>query len=47
MKFNLNILKIYSSKKRLVKDILMDQKFVSGLGNIYVNEIFFFWHQTN
>ena len=26
----------------MIKDILMDQKFVSGLGNIYVNEILFF-----
>ena len=25
-----------------IKNILMDQKFVSGLGNIYVNEILFF-----
>ena len=28
-------------RKRSVKDLLMDQKFVSGLGNIYVNEILF------
>ena len=28
-------------KKRKIKDMLMDQKFVSGLGNIYVNEILF------
>ncbi len=28
-------------KKRIIKDVLMDQKFVSGLGNIYVNEILF------
>ena len=28
-------------KKRNVKSLLMDQKFVSGLGNIYVNEILF------
>ena len=26
----------------MTKDLLMDQKFVSGLGNIYVNEILFF-----
>ena len=31
-----------SGKKRVIKNILMDQKFVSGLGNIYVNEILFF-----
>jgi len=29
-------------RHRSTKDILMDQKFVSGLGNIYVNEILFF-----
>ncbi len=28
-------------RKRLIKNILMDQKCVSGLGNIYVNEILF------
>ena len=28
-------------KDRKIKDLLMDQKFVSGLGNIYVNEILF------
>ncbi len=28
-------------KNRTVKDILMDQKCISGLGNIYVNEILF------
>ena len=29
-------------KKRNIKNILMDQKFISGLGNIYVNEILFY-----
>ena len=29
------------NKKRNIKNILMDQKFVAGLGNIYVNEILF------
>ena len=29
-------------RNRKIKDLLMDQKFVSGLGNIYVNEILFF-----
>jgi len=29
-------------RNRNIKDILMDQKFVAGLGNIYVNEILFF-----
>tara|TARA_B100001989_G_C24537887_1_gene465573 strand:- start:1414 stop:2280 length:867 start_codon:yes stop_codon:yes gene_type:complete len=28
-------------RKRNIKSLLMDQKFVSGLGNIYVNEILF------
>ena len=36
--FKKNIL----NKKRNIKDILMDQNFVSGLGNIYVNEILYF-----
>ena len=41
--FNLRYFKDYiHQRKRLVKDLLMDQKFVSGLGNIYVNEILFF-----
>ena len=35
--FKLNI----KNKKQSIKDCLMDQKFVSGLGNIYVNEILF------
>jgi len=30
------------NKKRPIKNVLMDQKFVAGLGNIYVNEILFF-----
>ena len=41
--FNLNYLKNYVYKRnRSIKNILMDQKCVSGLGNIYVNEILFF-----
>ena len=28
-------------KNRAIKDIMMDQKFVSGIGNIYANEILF------
>ena len=41
-KFNFNYFKKnIIGKKRAIKDILMDQKFVSGLGNIYVNEILF------
>ena len=40
--FNKKYLKNYiSGRRRVVKSILMDQKCVSGLGNIYVNEILF------
>ncbi len=40
--YNFNYLKRFiKNKKRTIKDILMDQKCVSGLGNIYVNEILF------
>ena len=43
VKFNMEYFKNYIiGKKKTVKDLLMDQKFVSGLGNIYVNEILFF-----
>ena len=40
--FNQNYFKkkIQNTKKR-IKDLLMDQKFVSGLGNIYCNEILY------
>ena len=38
--FNLKYFENYIvNKKKKLKNILMDQKFVSGLGNIYVNEI--------
>jgi len=41
-KFNIGYFKSYIlGKKRSIKNILMDQKFISGLGNIYVNEILF------
>ena len=41
--FNFKYFKNYIEKKnRIIKDLLMDQKFVSGLGNIYVNEILYF-----
>ncbi len=41
-KFNIKYFKNYILKRnRTIKDILMDQKFLSGLGNIYVNEILF------
>ncbi len=40
--YNSNYLKKYIlGRKRTIKDVLMDQKCVSGLGNIYVNEILF------
>jgi len=40
--YNLKYFKNYiKGRKRVIKDLLMDQKFVSGLGNIYVNEILF------
>jgi formamidopyrimidine-DNA glycosylase len=40
--FNLKyIIKYMINKKKNIKDLLMDQKFVSGLGNIYCNEILF------
>ena len=41
--FNFAYFKKYIlGRKRVIKEILMDQKFVSGLGNIYVNEVLFF-----
>ena len=41
-KWNFKYFKKYiNNRKRNIKNILMDQKFVSGLGNIYVNEILF------
>ena len=41
--FNIGYFKNYiEGKQRVVKNILMDQRFISGLGNIYVNEILFF-----
>ncbi len=41
--FNFVYFKNYiSGRNRTVKNLLMDQRFVSGLGNIYVNEILFF-----
>ena len=43
VKFNFNYFKEYIlNKNRVIKETLMDQSFVSGLGNIYVNEILFF-----
>ena len=41
-KFNLNYInKYFLNKKTSVKNLLMNQKFVAGLGNIYCNEILF------
>ncbi|MDC0618908.1 bifunctional DNA-formamidopyrimidine glycosylase/DNA-(apurinic or apyrimidinic site) lyase [Pelagibacteraceae bacterium] len=41
-KFNYNYFKEYiKGRRRTIKDILMDQRFVSGVGNIYANEILF------
>tara|TARA_B100000963_G_scaffold41762_1_gene31088 strand:+ start:113 stop:982 length:870 start_codon:yes stop_codon:yes gene_type:complete len=40
--FNYKYLKDYIfGRNRTIKDLLMDQKCISGLGNIYVNEILF------
>tara|TARA_B100002052_G_scaffold32836_1_gene25382 strand:- start:9774 stop:10637 length:864 start_codon:yes stop_codon:yes gene_type:complete len=40
--FNRNYFKLKSSKsKKSIKNFMMDQKYISGLGNIYVNEILF------
>lgn len=41
-KFNIKYFKKFIfNKKRNVKSLLMDQTFISGLGNIYVNEVLF------
>ena len=41
-KFNLSYFEKYIyNKKTRIKDLLMDQKFVAGLGNIYCNEVLF------
>jgi len=41
-KFNVEYFKNFiKDKKRKIKDLLIDQKFVSGIGNIYVSEILF------
>ena len=41
-KFNLNyVLSFFYGKKKSIKDYLLDQKFVSGIGNIYASEILF------
>jgi len=41
-KFNLRyLLKYFLNKKKDIKSFLLDQKFVSGIGNIYASEILF------
>jgi len=41
-KFNLKyLLKYFFNKKKDIKSFLIDQKFVSGIGNIYASEILF------
>jgi len=41
-KFNLNYVYCFFKKKdRNIKSLLLDQKFVSGIGNIYANEILY------
>ena len=40
--FNYNYFQRYiAGRNRVIKNILMDQKFVAGVGNIYANEILF------
>ena len=36
-----SLLKIFKGKRRCMKNILLDQRLIVGLGNIYVNEILF------
>ena len=38
---SLNIIRFIKNRKKNIKNLLMDQAFVSGLGNIYVNEVLF------
>ena len=41
--FNLKyLISYFKGKKKNIKNFLLDQKFVSGIGNIYANEILFF-----
>ena len=41
--FNLKyLIRYFKRKKKNIKNFLLDQKFVSGIGNIYANEILFF-----
>tara|TARA_A100001015_G_scaffold130601_1_gene144886 strand:- start:2091 stop:2957 length:867 start_codon:yes stop_codon:yes gene_type:complete len=41
-KFNLNyLINFFKGKKKNIKSFLLDQKFVSGIGNIYASEILY------
>jgi len=41
-KFNVKYFKVFiKNRKKNIKNLLMDQTFISGLGNIYVNEALF------
>ncbi len=41
-KFNVRYFKVFiKNRKKNIKNLLMDQTFISGLGNIYVNEALF------
>ena len=41
-KFNLNyVFSFFKGKKKNIKNFLLDQSFVSGIGNIYASEILF------
>ncbi len=43
LSFNFNYIGNYiKNKKKNIKNLLMDQSFVSGIGNIYANEILFY-----
>ena len=35
------VIKYFKNKKKNIKNFLLDQKFVSGIGNIYANEILY------
>jgi len=42
-KFNFDYIKNFTYKKKInIKNLLMNQKFVSGIGNIYANEILYY-----
>jgi len=42
-KFNFDYIKNFTNKKKInIKNLLMNQKFASGIGNIYANEILYY-----